>query len=552
MADVMVAVSGHGPEAAARRLSALTPVVEDDERDELVLQHPAFRHIEEDEVFLTETKTAEAETSTQKGADNQTDVDDVDCGESRDENGLNSDSEHYDEVYSDSNSESSDCESKEEDYETDLEFDEERWLYPERFDLDLTGKAKYIKTCEDMGISPTTYFIKHIQDRELKMKFHGLGPLRMKALSVPLQTNTNIEVLNLAGNAIDEPGAVCLTKVLRENFFITELVLAENKLGTEGGRAICEMLINNRNLYKVDLTANEIGDGAVPMICEVLYNNKLLKVLLLGNNQFEDEGARQLKAAISDNTTLEVLDLSWNNFKCKGANFLAEAVQENIGLKSFNMAMAGLGQDGAEALARALRENRTLLELDASLNRINVEGAISVARGVKENDTIKVLKLGSNPFDSKGAMVILEAVDMNDSSELQLLDFSNIMVKAGFARLAARLTEERGIRIVSEGVIPEVGRTNSARHNAFRSDPVGVFKAAAETASLDLGELMVPFMDEEYTVDIREFKTAINGAGLGLTVDQVNLVALRLSTDGRVQCSFDVTVPGQDVADMLW
>lgn len=61
------------------------------------------------------------------------------------------------------------------------------WLFPERFDLDLTGEAKYVKTCEEMGISPTTYFIKHIQDRELKMKFHGLGPQRMKALAVPLQ-----------------------------------------------------------------------------------------------------------------------------------------------------------------------------------------------------------------------------------------------------------------------------------------------------------------------------------------------------------------------------
>ena len=61
------------------------------------------------------------------------------------------------------------------------------WLYPERFDIDLTGKAKYVKVCEDMGISPTTYFIKHIQDRELKMKFHGLGPQRMRALSIPLQ-----------------------------------------------------------------------------------------------------------------------------------------------------------------------------------------------------------------------------------------------------------------------------------------------------------------------------------------------------------------------------
>ena len=38
------------------------------------------------------------------------------------------------------------------------------------------------------------------------------------------QCNTSIEVLNLEGNAIDAEGAICLTKVLKENFFITELV----------------------------------------------------------------------------------------------------------------------------------------------------------------------------------------------------------------------------------------------------------------------------------------------------------------------------------------
>ena len=44
---------------------------------------------------------------------------------------------------------------------------------------------------------------------------------------------------------------------------------------------------------------------------------------------------------------------------------------------------------------------------------------------------------------------------------------------------------------------------------AFRSDPVGVFKTCVERAGTDLGELLVPVMDEDYTVDIREFKTII-------------------------------------------
>ncbi|XP_045162889.1 leucine-rich repeat-containing protein 74A-like [Mercenaria mercenaria] len=549
--DVFLAVSAQAPEPSGKRHSMLTPVIEADDEavtdrnpaDKAEISHPEFDiSSEEKQIFLTESQQSEYVASKNGGMSISGDApEDVVDGPVVSEK-FNSDGEYFDEMYSDSSSEDSDTQSKDGDYETDLEFDEEKWLYPERFDIDLTGKAKYVKTCEDMGISPTTYFIKHIQDRELKMKFHGLGPQRMKALAVPLQMNTNIEILNLEGNAIDEDGAICLTKVLRENFFITELVLAENNLRTEGGKAIGEMLINNRNLYKVDLTNNDIGDGASATFCEVLNNNKLLKIMLLGNNSFEDEGARLFKSAISDNTTLEVLDLSWNNFKNRGAILLAEALQENIGLKSFNMAMDGLGRDGAEAIARALRENRTLLELDISLNRINMEGAIALARGVKENDTLTVLKCGSNPFDSEGAMEILEAVDMNDSSELKLLDFSNIMVKMNFAKLQCRLQDERGMKIINEGVIPEFARTNSARLTAFRVDPIGTFKNNAERADVDLGELLVPYLDEEYSLDIKEFKTIIKNTKIDLSSEQINIIALRLSLDGRVQCRtlFDI------------
>ncbi|XP_060595801.1 leucine-rich repeat-containing protein 74A-like [Ruditapes philippinarum] len=541
--DVFLSVSSQAPQSDERRHSMLTPVIEDDEvgtdGQPTDRQEPLYPelNISEDhkKIFMTESKQTEY-VPNKTDNDAAEDVVDGPCER------LNSDGENFDEIYSDSSCENSDTESKDGDYETDLEFDEEKWLYPERFDIDLTGKAKYVKVCEDMGISPTTYFIKHIQDRELKMKFHGLGPQRMKALSIPLQMNTNIEILNLEGNAIDEDGAICLTKVLRENFFITELVLAENNLRTEGGKAIAEMLINNRNLYRIDLTNNDIGDGASEVFCDVINNNKLLKIMLLGNNCFEDEGAKLFKSAIADNTTLEVLDLSWNNFKNKGATLLAEALQENIGLKSFNLSMAGLGKEGAEAISRALRENRTLLELDISLNRINMEGAIALAKGVKENDTLTVLKCGSNPFDQEGAMEILQAVDMNDSSELKLLDFSNIMVKMNFAKLQCRLQDERGMKIINEGVIPEFARTNSARLTAFRIDPIGTFKHNAGRADVDLGELLVPYLDEEYTIDIKEFKTIIKNTKIDLSSEQINIIALRLALDGRVQCRtlFDI------------
>lgn len=83
------------------------------------------------------------------------------------------------------------------------------------------------------------------------------------------------------------------------------------------------------------------------------------------------------------------------------------------------------------------------------------------------------------------------------------------MVKMNVAKLQCRLQDDRAMKIINEGVIPEFARTNSARLTAFRVDPVGTFKSATDRAGIDLGELLVPYLDEDYSADIKEFKTII-------------------------------------------
>ena len=78
-----------------------------------------------------------------------------------------------------------------------------------------------------------------------------------------------------------------------------------------------------------------------------------------------------------------------------------------------------------------------------------------------------------------------------------------------FAKLQVRLQDERGIKVVNEGIIPEFPRTNSARLTAFRVDPIGAFKMYADNAEVDLGELLVNSLDDDYTIDMKEFKSNI-------------------------------------------
>jgi hypothetical protein len=44
----------------------------------------------------------------------------------------------------------------------------------------------YVETCHVMGVVPVSYFIRHMNDTELVMKHHGLGPQGAKAIAVPL------------------------------------------------------------------------------------------------------------------------------------------------------------------------------------------------------------------------------------------------------------------------------------------------------------------------------------------------------------------------------
>ena len=48
-----------------------------------------------------------------------------------------------------------------------------------------------------MGVQPATYFLKHMSDTELVMKFHGLGPHGMKAMaqSIEVRYNYSYEVI---------------------------------------------------------------------------------------------------------------------------------------------------------------------------------------------------------------------------------------------------------------------------------------------------------------------------------------------------------------------
>ncbi|XP_041350857.1 leucine-rich repeat-containing protein 74B-like [Gigantopelta aegis] len=428
--------------------------------------------------------------------------------------------------------------SDDDDYETDLEFDEELWLNPDRCYHDTTGKTGYLKACSDLGINPISYFLKHIQDTELTMKFHGLGLEGTKALSVPLETNTVIEKLNLEGNGINPAGGVFLSRILKENLYITDLILSENNLGSVGAIAVCDLLISNRNLYRVDLRGNGIDDSAAEMICKVLMTNTTLKHLGLAHNRLEEYGVKYFRDAIIENESLETLDLSWNHINTKGAIYLAEGLQENVRMKNFGMAMAGVGVSGAVAIGKAIKLNRTLQELDISFCRIPVDGEPYISSGLAENDVLRVLKIGFNPLDANAAMKLLEALDKNESSDMTCIDISNVIVKEDFIKLQKKLQETRGIRVISEGMVigPLKQRKSFEEMVLFRQDPVGQLKKYIEESGQDFMDIFAHRNSK--CVTKQEFRDVMKESNIDITEDQIDILMSKLSLFGRLDIGY--------------
>ena len=63
---------------------------------------------------------------------------------------------------------------------------------------DPSGRAQYDKICERMGLVPVSYFMRHILDNEIVMRWHGLGAAAAKAIALVLRVshyeNTPVQI----------------------------------------------------------------------------------------------------------------------------------------------------------------------------------------------------------------------------------------------------------------------------------------------------------------------------------------------------------------------
>ncbi|KAL5008650.1 hypothetical protein ScPMuIL_014231 [Solemya velum] len=341
----------------------------------------------------------------------------------------------------------------ENDWDTDLDIEEPLPTH------DPTGKSQYEKICGSLGVTPISYFVRHINDHAIVMRYHGLGPAAAKALALVLRENITLEKLNIQGNWIEGEGGRAMSRMLEENDYITEMGLADNKLGSLGAIAVCKMLSVNGGLRKLDLAGNDFGEDDAEYFAKALDCNKFLRELDLSRNRFGERAGEVLGLAIGGNEVLSTLDLSWNNL-CSGfAIPIANGIKENIRIKVFRIAWNGLGPEGGAAMADALETNSSLIELDISGNRLNAEAAIKIAKSLETNETLEILRIGNNFITTAGAIALVTAINNFESGGMQILDLTDIPVEFEFLRICEDIKLKKPDFKVIHGYVMRSGNT---------------------------------------------------------------------------------------------
>ncbi|XP_017945538.1 leucine-rich repeat-containing protein 74B isoform X2 [Xenopus tropicalis] len=230
------------------------------------------------------------------------------------------------------------AEGKEENWDTELEVEEIKEQY------DPTGKAKYLSACQFYGVIPVSYFLRHLQDPELVMRHHGLGPQATKALAVTLVTNTRIVTLDLSDNWLGGEGAAAIAEMLKENCYISgetlgtaiaentgmlELNLSWNNFRGKGAAAIARGLGANIFLKAIDLSYNGFGNDGAAALGEALKVNNVLEDINISNNRISVQGAVRFAMCLKANKTLRILKISRNPMQSEGCFAILKAIQAN-------------------------------------------------------------------------------------------------------------------------------------------------------------------------------------------------------------------------------
>jgi len=133
----------------------------------------------------------------------------------------------------------------------------------------------------------------------------------MDKIAPSLPVLSELEVLDVGHNNIDDQAAIHLAEALRHTRKLKTLNLAYNNIGPIGMEALSKALRSLKSLEVLNLFVNDgLGDDGVLTLANVVSQMTSLRELWVNETNCGNEGLRQLAAAVPP--TLELLNIANN------------------------------------------------------------------------------------------------------------------------------------------------------------------------------------------------------------------------------------------------
>ncbi|XP_036359349.1 leucine-rich repeat-containing protein 74B-like isoform X2 [Octopus sinensis] len=306
---------------------------------------------------------------------------------------------------------------------------------------DHSGRSAYITRCKRLGATPISYFLRHMEDNKLDLRYHGLGGKGTSAVTPTLATSCHVQKLDLTDNNLNRSGGLALCEMIKENCFISELVLSSNKL-TTCVPDLCNAVIRNDTLTHLNLSSNDLNDSSASSLALLISNARKLEYLDISHNNLENKSGKIIGPALPESSSLKHLNMSWNNIRSNGLEAIGTGLKNNDTLTYFDVSWNGIDKNAAKTIGEALKSNSTLEHLDISNCRINAESSVLIAFGIGSNSSLKVLKMIRNPMEGSGCYAICAAVLRNQNSVIEHLNFQHTHVDKDFEDLLNKVKEK--------------------------------------------------------------------------------------------------------------
>ncbi|KAK6470800.1 NLR family CARD domain-containing protein 3 [Huso huso] len=239
--------------------------------------------------------------------------------------------------------------------------------------------------------------VEHLVLRNTGLSDDLLGSL----VTALMNSQSEVEMINLNLNNIGPQGACILTHLLKAKPQVKGLLLFGNKLGDDG---ICILINGLTELHIPEENEKQISVSPLPA----------------ENEQSLSEGKGFL---------LSELDIGGNQITCKGIECVASFIRQQPPLQYLGIAQSnGVDTAGWEVLFDSLKINSRISHLILDENQLGDEGAILFADMLRANQSLCKVDLDWNDIGEEGGNAILESLQSRIGCSLEHLSLEGNMI----------------------------------------------------------------------------------------------------------------------------